>query len=118
MCRVRKGSGLSPLRTCLLSLRARLSTWATIRPATSRRHVAPITYLTTVEFGAGTLSTLPDQLAAIGSARPLIVSDRGLRQSGLPAGADLAAEIEALNHRLKIPKGLRTLGVPADSCHG
>ena len=32
----------------------------------------------------------------------------------LPAGADLAAEIEALNHRLNIPKGLRTLGVPAD----
>jgi alcohol dehydrogenase class IV len=30
----------------------------------------------------------------------------------LPAGADLAAEIEALNHRLNIPKGLRTLGVP------
>jgi alcohol dehydrogenase class IV len=33
---------------------------------------------------------------------------------GLPAGADLATEIEALNHRLKIPKGLRTLGVPSE----
>ena len=32
----------------------------------------------------------------------------------LPAGADLAAEIDALNHRLKIPKGLGTLGVPRD----
>jgi alcohol dehydrogenase class IV len=32
----------------------------------------------------------------------------------LPGDADLAAEIEALNHRLKIPKGLRTLGVPPD----
>jgi 4-hydroxybutyrate dehydrogenase len=32
----------------------------------------------------------------------------------LPAGADLAAEIDALNHWLNIPKGLRTLGVPSD----
>src|SRR5688500_11943232 len=32
----------------------------------------------------------------------------------LPAGADLAAEIDALNQRLNIPKGLRTLGVPRD----
>ena len=45
--------------------------------------MAPITYLTTIEFGAGTLSTLPDQLAAIGIARPLIVSDRGLAAMGL-----------------------------------
>jgi 4-hydroxybutyrate dehydrogenase len=45
--------------------------------------VAPITYLTTVEFGAGTLSTLPDQLAAVGITRPLIVSDRGLAATGL-----------------------------------
>ena len=45
--------------------------------------MAPITYLTTIEFGAGTLSTLPDQLAAIGIARPLIVSDHGLAAIGL-----------------------------------
>jgi alcohol dehydrogenase class IV len=32
----------------------------------------------------------------------------------LLAGADLAAEIEALNHRLNIPRGLRTLGVPPE----
>jgi alcohol dehydrogenase class IV len=32
----------------------------------------------------------------------------------LPAGADLAAEIEALNHRLRIPRGLKSLGVPFD----
>ena len=32
----------------------------------------------------------------------------------LPAGADLAAEIEVLNHRLNIPMGLRTLGVPSE----
>jgi len=45
--------------------------------------VAPITYLTTVEFGVGTLSTLPDQLTAVGMTRPLIVSDRGLAATGL-----------------------------------
>ena len=45
--------------------------------------MAAITYLTTVEFGAGTLTTLPDQLAATGIARPLIVSDHGLAAIGL-----------------------------------
>ena len=45
--------------------------------------MAPITYLTTVEFGAGALSTLPDQLTAVGMTRPLIVSDRGLAATGL-----------------------------------
>ena len=42
-----------------------------------------ITYLTTIEFGAGTASALPDQLAAVGIARPLIVSDHGLAATGL-----------------------------------
>jgi alcohol dehydrogenase class IV len=45
------------------------------------------------------------------------VGDKVARLSdamGLPESAALAAEIEALNHRLNIPKGLRTLGVPAD----
>jgi 4-hydroxybutyrate dehydrogenase len=33
---------------------------------------------------------------------------------GLPASADLAAEVAALNNRLGLPAGLGTLGVPAD----
>jgi 4-hydroxybutyrate dehydrogenase len=45
--------------------------------------VAAITYLTTVEFGAGAVSTLPDHLTAVGITRPLIVSDRGLAATGL-----------------------------------
>ncbi len=45
--------------------------------------MATITYLTTVEFGAGALSGLPDQLAALGVRRPLVVSDRGLEKTGL-----------------------------------
>lgn len=45
--------------------------------------MALITYLTAIEFGAGALSTLPDQLTAVGTTRPLIVSDRGLQATGL-----------------------------------
>ncbi len=45
--------------------------------------MALITYLTAIEFGAGALSTLPDQLTAVGMTRPLIVSDRGLQATGL-----------------------------------
>jgi 4-hydroxybutyrate dehydrogenase len=42
-----------------------------------------ITYLTTVEFAAGALKTLPEALSALHIKRPLIVSDRGLAQTGL-----------------------------------
>ena len=35
-----------------------------------------LTYLTTVEFGAGGLATLPQALADLGIGRPLLVSDR------------------------------------------
>jgi alcohol dehydrogenase class IV len=45
--------------------------------------VATIAYLTTVEFGEGTVSTLPEQLKAAGVKRPLLVSDRGLAATGL-----------------------------------
>ena len=45
--------------------------------------MATIAYLTTVEFGEGTVSTLPEQLKAAGVKRPLLVSDRGLAATGL-----------------------------------
>ncbi|WP_428029448.1 iron-containing alcohol dehydrogenase [Ancylobacter sp.] len=42
-----------------------------------------ITYLTTIEFGEGTIAGLGDHLALTGIRRPLIVSDRGLAATGL-----------------------------------
>ena len=45
--------------------------------------MSTISYLTTIEFGAGSLAGLGDQLAALGVSRPLIVSDRGLERTGL-----------------------------------
>ena len=45
--------------------------------------MATITYLTTIEFGAGVVASLGEQLAALGMRRPLIVSDRGLERTGL-----------------------------------
>lgn len=45
--------------------------------------MATITYLTTIEFEAGAVASLPAQLAAVGITRPLIVSDRGLVAAGI-----------------------------------
>ena len=45
--------------------------------------MATITYLTTIEFGAGALAGLAAQLAALGISRPLVVSDHGLARTGL-----------------------------------
>ncbi|MEJ1160879.1 iron-containing alcohol dehydrogenase [Prosthecomicrobium sp. N25] len=45
--------------------------------------MSAILYLTTIEFGPGVVATLPDQLAALGVRRPLVVSDRGLAATGL-----------------------------------
>ncbi len=63
--------------------------------------MATITYLTTIEFEAGALKTLPDQLRALGIGSPLIVSDRGLERSGLvervralcPAGTSVFLDV-------------------------
>jgi 4-hydroxybutyrate dehydrogenase len=45
--------------------------------------ISTIAYLTTVEFGAGALSRLPDALTALRIERPLVVSDRGVAEAGL-----------------------------------
>ncbi|MBX6368971.1 MAG: iron-containing alcohol dehydrogenase [Rhodospirillales bacterium] len=45
--------------------------------------MATITYLTTIEFGPGAVRELPRTLAELGIQRPLIVTDRGLVESGL-----------------------------------
>ena len=63
--------------------------------------MATITYLTTVEFGAGVLAGLPEQLDAVAVDRPQIVSDRRLEQTGLvgriaelcPAGAPVFLDV-------------------------
>lgn len=60
-----------------------------------------ITYLTKVRFGAGAIGELAEELAALGIARPLLVTDRGLLATGLieriaadalPAGTPVFAE--------------------------
>lgn len=45
--------------------------------------MSTLLYLTTVEFGNGAVSTLPDALSGTGITRPLLVSDRGLHATGL-----------------------------------
>jgi 4-hydroxybutyrate dehydrogenase len=42
-----------------------------------------ITYLTSIKFEHGAVAALPTELAALGVARPLLVSDRGLAAAGL-----------------------------------
>lgn len=42
-----------------------------------------ISYLTSIEFGNGSVKTLPEQLTKLGIARPLVVSDHGLKAAGL-----------------------------------
>ena len=42
-----------------------------------------ISYLTSIEFEAGSVATLPEQLAKLGIERPLLVSDHGLKAAGL-----------------------------------
>jgi 4-hydroxybutyrate dehydrogenase len=45
--------------------------------------MALITYLTTIRFGAGVLSEIPEDLEALGITRPLVVTDKGVAASGL-----------------------------------
>src|SRR5687768_7053772 len=45
--------------------------------------MSAILYLTTIEFGAGSIATLPEMLPAAGITRPFLISDNGLAASGL-----------------------------------
>ncbi len=49
--------------------------------------MAVITYLTTILFDHGAIKLLPDALAELGVARPLVVTDKGLVAAGLLARA-------------------------------
>jgi alcohol dehydrogenase class IV len=46
-----------------------------------------ISYLTTVEFGAGALERLPRVVDGLGMRRPLVVADRGIERAGILARA-------------------------------
>lgn len=45
--------------------------------------MARITYLTAIEFGAGSIATLASAPAELGMRRPLLVADRGIMAAGL-----------------------------------
>lgn len=45
--------------------------------------IAPITYLTTILFDHGAIRQLPQELKAVGIARPLIVTDKGVVAAGI-----------------------------------
>jgi len=45
--------------------------------------IAPITYLTTILFDHGAIRALPGELKAVGIARPLVVTDRGVVAAGI-----------------------------------
>jgi len=47
--------------------------------------VALITYLTKIQFDFGALALLPEELAALGIARPLVATDKGIVACGLLA---------------------------------
>ncbi len=49
--------------------------------------MARINYLTGIEFGAGTISTLATTLAELSVKRPLLVADKGVEAAGLLAAA-------------------------------
>lgn len=53
-----------------------------------------INYLTTINFGAGAVGTLPEALHDLGVSRPLVISDHGIKAAGLldkTSGTFLAA---------------------------
>ncbi len=69
--------------------------------------MALITYLTKNQFDFGALALVPEELAALGIARPRQVMN-------LSEGADLAGAVADLNARPGLPAGLAEMGLPAD----
>ena len=59
------------------------------RDMTAPPPITPITYLTTILFEHGALAALPGEIKALGIARPLLVTDRGVVAAGI-AGRVLA----------------------------
>ncbi len=59
--------------------------------------MALITYLTKIQFDFGAIALLPEELAALGIARPLVATDKGIVACGLLArlAAVLPADTEA-----------------------
>jgi alcohol dehydrogenase class IV len=57
--------------------------------------VATISYLTTVKFDFGAIAELAGALQSLGIARPLIVTDRGVRAAGLVDRAEAAMQVPA-----------------------
>jgi 4-hydroxybutyrate dehydrogenase len=49
--------------------------------------MALISYLTKIQFEFGALTLLPEELAGLGVKRPMLVTDPGLRETGLPEWA-------------------------------
>ncbi|MCH8002554.1 MAG: iron-containing alcohol dehydrogenase [Proteobacteria bacterium] len=47
--------------------------------------MALITYLTKIQFDFGALALVPEELAALGIARPLVATDKGIVACGLLA---------------------------------
>ncbi|MGY6645818.1 MAG: iron-containing alcohol dehydrogenase [Salinarimonas sp.] len=49
-----------------------------------------ITYLTTIRFGRGVIAQLPEDIAACGMTKPLVVTDKGIVAAGLLAKLEAA----------------------------
>jgi 4-hydroxybutyrate dehydrogenase len=57
-----------------------------VLPFTAVEGISTIRYLTTVSFGFGASALLADVLGELAIARPLVVTDPGVRSTGIPDG--------------------------------
>lgn len=72
--------------------------------------IVPITYLTTILFDNGAIRSLPGELKAVGIARPLLVTDRGVVAAGI-AGRVL----ELIPQSNDLPRFEETPGNPTET---